>query len=129
MNATSSGDAERGQALDDGRLDHLERGASDERRQEIDGDPTVGDVDAVDDPEIDDRDDRDLRVGHVGEGGHDVAPRVGAVRLDHHAATGSSRRTVVNSFHSQRNGSPWRVRPSPSSAAAASAGRGRRTSA
>ena len=89
------------------RLDQLERRAADERRQQVDGDAAAVDRDAIDDPEIDDRD----RPGSPGPAprrgprGRSALRRPGG-RLGYHAATGSSRRTAVNSFQSQRNGSP-----------------------
>ena len=51
----------------DGIVDRIERRASDERRQQIDPDRPVADRDVVDDPEVDDRDRRDLRVADVGQ--------------------------------------------------------------
>ena len=85
--------------------------------------PSAGcDLDPMDDPEIDDRQHRELRVRDVGEGRADGrlierAARHDGPRADprdadlgagfaHQVAPGSERRTIVNSPHSQRNASP-----------------------
>ena len=71
----------------DRRLDQLERRAADEGRQDLDPDRAVRgrDLDAMDDPEIDDRQHRELRVRDLGEGRADgrlVEPAAAARRAD-----------------------------------------------
>ena len=60
---------EAGQPRLDGRPDGIECWAAHERRQQVDPDRVVGNLDPLDDSEIDDRNRRDLRVGDVGECG------------------------------------------------------------
>ena len=63
------GPAERGKPIRDRRLDELERGAADERRQDLDPDDAVAgaDLEPVDDPEVDNGQHRELRVHHLGQ--------------------------------------------------------------
>ena len=75
-------------------LHHLERGAAEERRRELDPDVSVLDIDRTDDAEVDERDDGDLRVG-------DLLERLPDLLGGHHCApAGAERRTIVISSHS-----------------------------
>ena len=74
-------------------LHHLERRAAEERRRELDAHAVAVDGDVADHAEVDERDDRDLRVGDLLERRPDLLDR-------HHCAPGTERRTSVISFHS-----------------------------
>ena len=65
---------------------------------------SVGDVDVLHDAEVDDRDDRDLRIGNLGERIPDL------VRRHHCAPAGAERRTEVISSHSSASSSSWTPR-------------------
>src|SRR5207248_4548458 len=75
-------------------LHHLERGTAEEGRRELDPDVSVLDIDRTDDPEVDERDDGDLRI-------RDLLERLPDLSLAYHCApAGAERRTVVISSHS-----------------------------
>ncbi len=75
-------------------LHHLERRAAEEGRRELDPDVSVRDIDRTDDAEVDERDDRDLRV-------RDLLERLPDLSLAYHCApAGAERRTIVISSQS-----------------------------
>src|SRR5919204_435028 len=92
------------------RVTHdFERRAAEEGRREVDAYGPVLDADVTDDAEVDERDDRDLRIRDLGErlpdllGGYHVVP------------AGCERRTIVISSQSSVSSGECSSRPVPSS--------------
>ena len=90
------------------RAHRVERGTAHERRREGDPHAVAVDGDVLDDPEVDERDDRDLRI-------RDLRQRVPDPLRGHHCApTGADRRTIVISFQSSANSAPGAERSTAS---------------
>src|SRR5436305_11477725 len=88
-------------------LHHLERGAAEKGRRELDPDVSVLDIDRADDAELDERDDRDLGI-------RDLLERLPHLRLGYHCApVGAERRTIVISSQSGASSSASEPRPFP----------------
>ena len=69
--STLTSSANGAQPLLDRLAHHVDRRATDERRQQLDADPALARLDAAHDAQVDDGDGRDLRIVHVVQRGPD----------------------------------------------------------